>query len=106
MSVQTPVSVRSPVISHHEVHTIRPTYLRRLDGGIQQQEMGLSKLNQVHQQREHQLMYTSRTLHESTQERTAMLERQKRHIAMLHNMLYDLKVYCSLYSGRGHLKIR
>ena len=105
MSLQMPISVKIPVMLYHEVYAIRLKYLRRLDGGIQQQEMGLSNLCRFHQQREHHLMYTSRTLHESTEERTALLERQKRHIAMLHNLLHTLKVSCSLYSRRDPIKI-
>ena len=41
-------------------------------------------------------MYTSRILHECTEERTAVLEKQKRQIAMLHDSLYTLKVSRSL----------
>ena len=47
-------------------------------------------------------MYTSRTLRECTEERTIVLEKHKRQIAMLHDSLHTLKVAGSLHPMEAH----
>ncbi|CAL5219657.1 g1539 [Coccomyxa viridis] len=88
------VSYRAAADTHEQLR-------ERLDAGVQQQEVRLSGLCRFHQRREHHLMFTSRTLYESTEERTAMLEKQKRQIAVLHDSLHTLKQKYT-QAERGH----
>ena len=69
--------------------------------GVQQQEVRLSSLCRSHQEREGHLKYTSRTLHEHTEERTAVLEKQKHQIALLHDSLHNLKVSAASFAWGG-----
>ena len=66
--------------------------LCRLDDELQQQELLLASLRRANQQREDQLAYARRTLHEQTEERSAILEQQKRQLAALRDSLHTLKV--------------
>ena len=66
--------------------------LCRLDDELQQQELLLASLRRANQQREDHLAYARRTLHEQTEERSAILEQQKRQLAALRDSLHTLKV--------------
>ncbi len=66
--------------------------LCRLDGEVQKQELLRASLRRANQQRELQVACTSRTLHEQVEERSTLLEQQKRQLAALYNSLHMLKV--------------
>ena len=64
----------------------------RLDDELQQQELLLASLRRANQRREYELACARRTLHEQTEERSAILKQQKRQLAALRDSLHTLKV--------------